>query len=303
MGLRRLLSHGLAAVVWIVALAPTPAVGQSGTRAATAWKPARTADGQPNIAGMWTNQGNTGTANIEQMGSRKSLVIDPPDGKVPFQPWAAARKKEILDNFENPNGKLEYVDSQPRCLPDGVPRTMYATPYNGYQFLQIPGYVIFIAEWNHTYRIVPIDGRPHVGPTFKLWMGDSRGRWDGNTLIVHTTNLTDKTWFDHVGTFHSEAMQVVERFTIVDANTIAYQATVEDPKVFTRPWTLALEYKRATVGDGTKLLNNGKLEDAASAEANASPIFLKDVQIPNYELYEYACHEGNRTMDLMVGFK
>src|SRR2546428_832764 len=144
----------------------------------------------------------------------------------------------------------------------GVPRINYITPYNGYQFLQIRGYVVLFAEWNHETRIIPLDRRPHVTSGIRLWMGDPRGRWEGNTLIVDSTNFNGKAWFDWL-TFHSDALHVVERFTIVDQDTINYEAIIEDPKAFTKPWKVAFPFRRGQ---------------------------------PGYRLFEYACHEGNHFM-------
>jgi hypothetical protein len=185
--------------------------------------------------------------------------------------------------------ELEYIDPVARCLPAGVPRVMYVTPYNGYQFIQTPGYVVMIAEWNHTYRIIPVDGRPHLPAGLKLWMGDSRGRWEGNTLVVTTTNTNGKAWFQIIGGFVSDAVRVVERFTIVDKGTIGYEVTIDDPKVFTRPWTMAGRFISA-VADKPATLDGVALGGA-----------FMDTPQQNYELYEYACHEGNRSMDAILG--
>ena len=112
------------------------------------------------------------------------------------------------------------------------------------QFIQRPGSVLILYESNHSYRIIPLDGHPHVGPQMKLWMGDSRGRWEGNTLVVDVTNFTDRTWIDSHGSFHSDALHVVERWTLVSADRIDYEATLEDPKVWTRPWKMAFQVNR-----------------------------------------------------------
>jgi hypothetical protein len=138
-----------------------------------------------------------------------------------------------------------------------------------------------LVEANHIYRIIPIEGpnspASKLGGDIQLWMGDSNGRWEGKTLVVETTNLTDKTWVTgeqggegpSTGSFHSPAMRVVERFTIAGPDHVDYEATIEDPNVFTRPWTMKFDvWKRAPAG---------------------------------FEMFEYACHEGNRTIELAVG--
>jgi hypothetical protein len=264
-------------------LTPAPASAQrAGTPAKDTWTPARTPDGQPDIQGMWQTQGGNLTVSLEagavtllesdrvgffdpgsaRAGGRPIGIVDPPDGKIPLQPWAVARRQEIADNYRDPKGNLGYMDPSARCLGAGVPRLNYVTPYNGYQFIQVPGYVVLFAEWNHEVRIVPLGDRPHLSPEHRFWNGDSRGRWEGTTLVIDVTNFNGKAWFDWL-TFHSDALHVVERFTIVDAETIHYEATIDDPKVFTRPWNVAFPFKRGA---------------------------------PEYRLFEYACHEGNRYM-------
>ena len=154
-----------------------------------------------------------------------------------------------------------------RCIKRGVPGSMFPTSYNNaYQILQSPGYVVIRYEMIHDVRIIPIDGRPHVGSNIGLWMGDSRGHWEGNTLVVETTNYSDRGWIAQAyaagrirGIGVSEALRVVERFTRVDEGTISWEATVEDPDVYSRPWTLAMPLKSN----------------------------------PEYQMYEYECHEGN----------
>ena len=202
-------------------------------------------------------------AGSASAGTARVGIVDPPDGRIPLQSWAVARRQEIAKNYRDPKGNLAYMDPSARCLAAGVPRINYITPYNGYQFLQVPGYVVLLAEWNHEARIIPLDGRPHPSPVHRFWMGDSRGRWEGTTLVVDVTNFNGKAWFDWL-TFHSDALHVVERFTLVDADTINYEARIEDPKVFTRPWTIAFPFKRGA---------------------------------PGYRLFEYACHEGNHYME------
>src|SRR5262249_55420988 len=148
---------------------------------------------------------------------------------------------------------------------------MFPAGYNNaYEIVQAPGYVMIHYEMIHEARIIPIDGRPHLPSQVRSWNGDSRGRWDGNTLVVETTNYNAKGWIATQaaagrikGVPQTEPRRVVERFTPIDANTIDYQATIEDPAMYTRPWTVAIPLHRD----------------------------------PTYRLYEYACHEGNRAVE------
>jgi len=137
------------------------------------------------------------------------------------------------------------------------------TPF-GFQILQPAGSVVFLYEAFHSFRIIPLDGRPHASEPIRMFEGDSRGHWEGDTLVVDVTNQNAKTWFDMAGNFHSEALHVVERYTPVDANTIRYEALLEDPKVYTRPWTIRFDLGR-----------------------NADP---------HYEQMEYACVEGEKDL-------
>jgi hypothetical protein len=226
------------------------------------------------MQGFWANQRRLATYNIEEAADplhvflsgvqtdEGSLVIDPPDGKIPYQPWARAKRTEVFQHHTDLT-KWEYVDPHTRCFLSGVPRIFYQGTF---QIVQPPGYVVVLQEFNHGSRIIPLDGRPHVGDDIKLWMGDSRGHWEGNTLIVDESNNNDKTWFDLVGDFHSDALHIRERYTFVSAAAIDYQATLDDPKVYTRPFTIALNFRRNVPGEQAK----------------------------NYELFEEACHEGNQ---------
>jgi hypothetical protein len=238
------------AVAW--SLAAAIAAAQSGETS----NPSRTPDGQPNLQGIWTQQGLTiPTYSLEdgptvehstaigqaRQQNRPSAIVDPPDGRVPYQPWAAAQRQAVYDNH-NDLKLRNQMDPQDRCFLGGATRFF---SLGNVQILQSPGNVVLLNEFAHTFRIVPLDGRPHVGQNIKLWQGDSRGRWEGNTLVIETTNNNDKTWFDKIGTFHSDSMRVTERLTLVDATTLSYRATVDDPRVFTRPWTIGLTLKPA----------------------------------------------------------
>ena len=210
------------------------------------------------------------------------MIIDPPDGRIPLQDWAIEKRVEIMANQD----KLEFLDPRVKCLPAALPRGNLPVGYNSYQFLQVPGAVILLYEWNHHTRYIPLDGSDHVASPIQLGMGDSRGRWEGDTLVVDVTNFTDNTWVTGHGAapegapgtaintghgvFHSTDLHVVERYTLKDADTIHYEATITDPQVFTQPWTISYDaFNRAPEG---------------------------------HILYEYACHEGNaRNLRLMTG--
>lgn len=158
------------------------------------------------------------------------------------------------------------MDPQSRSWPNGVPRqNYYSSNQNGpFQILQPPGYVVFLYEINHEYRIVPLDGRRHVGQDIKLWMGDSRGRWEGNTLVIDVTNNNDSTRFDVMGNFHSDEMRVTERWATVDKDTLEYRATIDDPKVYTKPWTLGATMKLGPAGN--EILEYAGVEGERSVE-------------------------------------
>jgi len=240
------------------------------------WPPQRLADGQPDVQGVWAavNAGSTSLTNPISGGEdfdrrvtgenirRPSRIIDPPDGLLPYQPWAAAKQKQQESDYEHPT-KPEHIDTQHRCLLSGIPRLFTIVP--SYRIIQTPGSVIFVWDEYHAYRVVPLDGRPHVAPDVKLWMGDARGHWEGNTLIVDTTNMRGAR-LTYIGDFYSQNAHVVERMTFVDADTMTYEATVDDPTVFTRPWTMRIGQKRR----------------------------------PDEETWESACWEGNPNPDVWL---
>lgn len=219
------------------------------------------ADGHPDMQGFW-NAANNGGAVFEVQNhptSRpgvppgKGAVVDPPDGFIPYQPWAAAKAK---DTFEHNLAE----EPELHCYQSGVPKQIYVQ--FGLQIFQPANYVVLTWEFMHAYRIIPTDGRPHISANIKLFQGDSVGHWEGGTLVVDTTNLNDRTWFDTVGNFHSDAEHVLERFTPVDSTTIKYEATVDDSKVLTKPFKIAMEL--------------WKMND------------------PKYEQMEFGCIEGNQ---------
>ena len=227
-------------------------------QAMKAFNPPRTADGRPNMQGYWNRSVTSQDIEDHVAGfgtqTGPSLVIDTPDRKIPYQAWALALRKDMVER---------YISPLAACSPPGVPRHVYAP--GGHEIVQTPGYFVHLLEYSHTYRIIPTAAGPHVANPVRLFQGNSRGRWEGNTLVVDVTNTNGLTWLDNAGNFSSDALHVVERFTLVDADTIHYEARVEDPTVYTRPWTLAFALTR----------NKDK----------------------SYELWEQACHEGNRSVE------
>jgi hypothetical protein len=268
--------------ILVQGLLPAPAAGQDPARNTNVWSPARTPDGHPDLQGFWTAEvGGTydltdprgGEIRVEEVAREakgvvrqpnRSRVVDPADGKIPYQPWAAAKHQDLRANADNPT-KPEHIDTQNRCLPDGPMRDLL---HGGFRILQVPGYVLFLGEENYGYRAVPLDGRPHLGPDVKLWMGDSRGRWEGDTLVIDVTNLNGKPRLDMVGNFYGDDAHFVERLTLVGPDTFDYEATVDAPSVYRRPWKMAARFKRAHADD--------------------------------YEILEDACHEGEQSADKML---
>jgi hypothetical protein len=187
------------------------------------------------------------------------MIVDPPDHTIPYTPAAQAIKNRRFANHHNPT--LQLRDPIFRCLLAGVPRFEFLQPF---RIIQNPGYVLFLYQYEHAFRVIPLDGRPHLEENIKLWRGDSRGRWEGNTLVVDVTNHDARTWFDQAGAYHSDALHVVERFAFVDANTINYEATLEDPKAYTRPWKIAFTHKR-TAEQGFELLEDACIEGLSAA--------------------------------------
>jgi len=254
---RRIVTLGMSGVLLSIAV---PAVGQenapNASRPAVSrpWSPARLADGQPDVQGVWAAMAGgsvslsnpiSGGADLQRRITGKDIrlpsrIIDPPDGLVPYQPWAAARQKQQEAVYDKPT-KPEHIDTQHRCLLGGIPRLYTNVPT--FRIIQPPGAVVFIWDEYHAYRVIPLDGRPHIAPDVKLWMGDARGHWEGTTLVVDTTNVKG-TRLSFTGDFFSDNVHIVERIAFVDADTMNYEATIDDPTVFTRPWTMRVVEKR-----------------------------------------------------------
>jgi hypothetical protein len=200
---------------------------------------------------------------------RTSLIVDPPDGHVP--PLTSAAQKLVAARAEykrlHPGDGPEDRSPIERCIAasNAGPPMMPANYNSNYQIVQSPGYVVILSEQIHDARVIPLDGRPHVPESVRLWMGDPRGRWEGNTLVVESTNFTDQTNFQNSGA----GLRLVERFTRTDPNTILYEFTVNDPATYTKPWT--------------------------------EQIFMMKSQEP---VLEYACQEGNYAMEgILAGIR
>jgi hypothetical protein len=232
-GLATLVAVSAAALV--VGMMATGA-GQ-GQRTPAPYSPPRTADGKPDLSGVWQAL-NTAAWNIQDHSAALGVpagqgVVD--GNEIPYQPWAAARKQEHAANRER-------LDPEAQCFLPGVPRATYM-PFP-FQIIQTPKWVVLSYEYAHALRTIYLDGNPHPPDGVEFWMGDSRGRWEGDTLVVDVTNLTDQTWLDRAGNFHSETLHVVERYTRTGPDHLLYEATLEDPKVFTRPWKLSMPLYR-----------------------------------------------------------
>ncbi|MCU1336754.1 MAG: hypothetical protein JWO19_2335 [Bryobacterales bacterium] len=225
----------------------------------------RTGDGKPDLTGYYQSSGGGANYGLERHGrdfltpGTRGVVIDPTDGSLPYQPWA--REERI--NRELPY--RGYDDPTAHCFVAGIPRSIYVP--SPLQILQPPGYVVLLFE-RMSWRVIPLDGRPHIPDNVRLWQGDSVGRWEGDTLVVDTTNLNGKAWLNEVGDVVSHAERVVERFIPVDAGKITYRATVTDPIVYTRPWTIEIPLNRGTE----------ELLEVACHEDNGDLQHLKDVR-------------------------
>ena len=311
-----------AAALALLAAGPAPSAGQAPAPGVAEWVAPRTPDGQPDIRGVWVNSTMTPlerraeqadqafyseaeAAELEQAeqarrerafepggtqvrrlppGSRfagyngaiwsharalaptrrTSMVVDPPDGRVPLRPAAEERRNHLVANRSDTYANMSVYT---RCITRGIPGALIPNFYNaGNLILQTPGYVVILTEMIGEARFIPLDGRPPISSSIGLWMGDSRGRWEGETLVVETTNFTEKGWItpnQNAGRMHgvpvTRDLRVVERFTRVSEDVLDWRATIEDPQVYTAPWSLELPLTRD----------------------------------PAYDLYEYACHEGN----------
>ena len=188
-------------------------------------------------------------------------IVDPPDGKIPYKPEARAKQQDILEHHMADEPELH-------CYQSGVPHS--ESNQFGVQIIQTPGYFVQLSEFMHTVRIIPTDGRAHIDSKAKLFQGDPVGHWEGDTLVVDTTNQDTRTWFDTSGNFKTDALHVTEKFIPQDANTIIYEATITDPTIYTQPWTARW--------------NIGRNRGAAMSDGHP------------YEQMEFGCIEGNEDL-------
>ncbi len=298
---------GAAIAVVVLVLPFVSVMVQAQNEAAKGSKPRRTPWGHPNLQGVWTSDSVMGVpfekprsepltaaeqafqaklkaveAQIDPGGSNvvwnerqlsraiprpASLVVDPPDGRVPITPEV----KAVFMDFDRDVRRYgigvhshEDMDLWDRCITKGFPTVMMPLGYsNMYQIFQTPDYVAIYYEVIHDVRIIPLDGRPHVSPQIRQWWGDSRGRWEGDTLVVDVTNFSDKTFLRQqaTGQFRggSKDMHIVERWRVNEGGVLEYRGTITDPRSFTKPWTMAV------------------------------PLAPDN----EHTVLEYACHEGN----------
>ncbi len=240
---KRVFGPAFTVAVLLTGIAAGRAIGQ--TERPAAYSGPRASDGKPDLNGIWQVL-NTADWDLQAHAAGPSPVVvlgavgaEPPGlsvvegGDIPYQPWAAAKKKE---------NAAHWLTSDPeiKCYLPGVPRATYQ-PYP-FQIVQTPGYVLIAYQFASASRSIPIG--PKKEAPVDSWMGDSYGRWDGDTLVVDASSFTDQTWFDRAGDFHSDALHVVERYTPVNRDVLMYEATIEDPKVFSRPWKISMPLYR-----------------------------------------------------------
>ncbi len=261
----------------VVAVVPVATAQKS----AKPFTPARLWDGKtPDFRGIWQARG-TAYANIEGHRGEKgvaasaSIVVDPPDGKIPYKPDALAKRDE---NYR----ARATTDPSLKCYQAGVPRAAYLpTPL---QILQGPGTFAIVYQENHSFRVFHPDTRPHFDAA-DFWMGDTRYRWEGDTLVADVIALTDLMWIDGAGNFHSPEVHVVERYRMTSADTIEYQARVEDPNVYSRPWTLKTTLYRVKQ-PGARIVEDECLEDADGVRRHISPYDPKNLLRSDYSRWK-----------------
>jgi hypothetical protein len=302
LGLRETL---VAIIVAVCVYGPTATKAQTRTSPSDPFNVPNTPWGHPDLQGLWNNSTTTPLERLtpeEQARGRAaakavreatdgtgaafpdagrpleqaSLVVDPPDGRIPPMKPEAIQRLVARENARKGRGEADsYLDrnSWERCISRTLPVAMIPNLYNNfYQIIQTPGYVVIQMEMIHEARIIPLNGRPHASEQVRQWLGDSRGRWEGQTLVVETINFNDRLDGGELQPSHviqtghrgsGKTLRLVERFTRINADSIDYRFTVEDPATFTRPYTVSIPMRKAAATD---------------------------------QMFEYACHEGNHAM-------
>jgi len=270
--MRRSVTGGIAvAVLLAVGFSVAPAAQRGAAprapapRTGAGYSGPRTPDGKPDLNGIWQVLG-TAHWNLEAHSATEGVpaglsVVD--GGTIPYRPEALATRNE---NFKN---RL-MADPMRKCYMPGVPRATYL-PFP-FEITQTPKHMLMAYEFAHAARTIFLDGTPHMDD-LDFWMGDGRGRWEGDTLVIDTVSLGDQTWFDQAGNFHSDALKVTERFTPTDASHISYEVTIDDSKVFTRPWKMNMIIYR-------RLEKNLELLDYECAEQIYEKVFKEKAGKP-----------------------
>jgi hypothetical protein len=250
--LRQLIATGGLVGMWSLG-APQLARAQKPAEK-TAYKVPRTPDGLPDLQGIWQARNTSAAYDLEDHAGALgippglSVIVDPVNGRIPYRPDAIAKR---LDNFKS----RDADDPLNKCYMPGVPRINYIDfPF---QIFETPKYTLIAYEYIHNYRTIFTNGTKHL-EGLDWWNGDPRGRWDGDSLVVDVGDFNDKTWFDAAGDYHSDKLHVIERYTRTGPDTLQYEATIEDPEVYTQPWTIRIPLYRHTE--------------------------------PNFRLLEYECH-------------
>jgi hypothetical protein len=269
--------------LFVCSLAATAALGAAAQTAsdAASFRPARLWDGKtPDFRGIWQARG-TAYVNIEGhrgeqgVAAAESLIVDPADGKIPYRAEALAQRQR---NY----AARATDDPSVKCYQAGVPRATYLpTPL---QILQSPGNFAIVYQENHAFRVFYPDTRPHF-ENADFWMGDTRYRWEGDTLVTDVVALTDQLWLDHAGNFHSTEFHVVERYRMTSADTIEYEATLDDPVVYTRPWTLRTVLHRVKER-GARIIEDECLDDENGVRHHISPYDRQNLLKADYSRWK-----------------
>lgn len=268
------------AAALLTALAVTTAEAQT-QKTRAAFSPPRLSDGKtPDFRGIWQVR-DSAYANIEGhpaetgIAAAKSIIVDPPDGKIPYKADALTKRQE---NYRN----RATADPSLKCYQAGVPRATYLpTPL---QILQSPGNFAIVYQDNHAFRVFHPNTRPHFDSA-DWWMGDTRYQWEGDTLIADVVALTDQLWLDHAGNFHSTDIHIVERYRMTGADTLEYEARIEDPAVYSKPWTLRTVLYRIKE-PGARIIEDECIEDANSVRHHVSPYDPKALLKSDYSRWK-----------------